>query len=108
MIATPYGGVSSNGGTYPGDMYAPVTIPTAVNYAIQAPSQAPTQQIAPPNHEVALNTYVPPVALSASPPRPATLASVDNCGCASQGLRWYEIVSAVALVVIAVAAFRKA
>lgn len=109
MIAVPMaaGGVGDYAGTYPGDMYAPVTEPNAVSYALQPPSTAAPAQVAPSPTTVPLNTYVATVSPSAVVAPVASSALLTNgCGC-ERPLRWYEIASAIALVVIAIAVFRK-
>ena len=110
MIAVPMAvsGVGDYAGTYPGDMYAPVTEPNAVSYALQPPSTAAPQQVAPLPTTVPLNAYVATVSATpiASGATSAMALPANGCGC-ERPLRWYEIASAVALVVIAIAVFRK-
>jgi len=108
MISVPMvgGGVVPNvGGTYPGDMYAPVTIPTATPYAIPAPSTKQPDQVAYSAHVVPTNAYISPLVAASS--SQSLIPAPADCGCGGGSLKWYEVVSAVALIVIAFAAFRK-
>lgn len=110
MIANPLAsGAPEQAGDYDGAMYAPVTIPTAYPYAIPAPSTAQPQQVAPLPSLVPLNAYVATQAPQAMPAPNAAVAATDDCGCGggARPLKWYEILTAVALVVIAVTAFAK-
>lgn len=117
MIATPLLStvVTDTDGNYPtaptGNDYSPVTIPTAYPYAIPAPSTAQAQQVAPMPSVVPLNAYIAtsPLSVSSVPTLPNGSATASgDCGCSgSRPLQWYEILTAVALVVIAVTAFTR-
>jgi hypothetical protein len=108
MIATPMaaGGISGGPVDTPGAMYTPVVLPGVTPWATPAPSTAEPQQIAPRPHRVPLNAYIPSQPSAASAVASSRMA--DDCGCdTSRPLRWYEVVSAVAIIIIAVSALRK-
>jgi hypothetical protein len=111
MIAVPMAATAapSEIGVYSGGAYAPVTIPTATPYAVAPPSTAQAMQSPPLPTTVPLNAYVTGVSGPATQMTAAsTSATTGGCGCGGNGvLRWYEIASVVALLVIAITALRK-